>query len=169
MSMRRKVVSLGTALPLLFSLAVGQRPVIAQTSSDGLTGLVNQVSDLLITRINSGTCADFANFIGQVKDSGSKPLDSSSMIGGMVRQVSASEKLKAIVVSKVGPVMINRLFACNMIPIEALTGPPGTPAPGTSAPSTPATPAPAPTLSPSPAPSPASTPKPNTPNSRTRK
>jgi hypothetical protein len=165
MSMHRKVVALSAVLPLLLTLPVGQRPVVAQTSSDGLTGMVNQVSDLLITRINSGTCADFANFVGQVKDSGAKPVDSSSMIGGMIRQVSSSEKLKAIVVSKVGPVMINRLFACNMIPIDALTGTSGAPAPGTS---TPSTPAPTPSLSPNPSPAPASTPKPNTPNSRTR-
>jgi hypothetical protein len=133
MSFRNVVVAL--ALPVCL-MPLAQRPAVAQ-SSDGLTGLVNQVSDLLVTRINSGTCADFANLIGQVKDSGSKPVDTTSMIGQMLNQVRASEQLKSIVVSKVGPAMVNRLFACNMIPIDALTGSPA-PAP---APVTPVPPA----------------------------
>jgi hypothetical protein len=150
MSMRNVVIALGTALPL-FMMPLGQKPAMAQS---GLTGVVNQVSDLLVTRINSGTCADFANLIGQVKDSGAKPVDSTSTIGKLIAQVGTNDQLKSIVVSKVGPAMVNRLFACNMIPLDALTPPPGT----TPAAPTPGVTPPAPT-----SPAPASTPAPVTP------
>jgi hypothetical protein len=150
MSMRNVVIALGTALPL-FMMPLGQKPAMAQGD---LTGIVNQVSDLLVTRINSGTCADFATLIGQVKDSGSKPVDTTTLMGRYLAQVSASEQLKSIVVKKVGPAMVNRLFACNMIPIDALSSP---------TPTTPVAPT-TPSVTPSPngtPPTPAVTPSPN--------
>lgn len=130
MSIRKLAVALGAVVPLIVTPAV-LRPVMAQPSPDSsnLTGLVNQVSDLLVTRINTGTCQDFATLIGQVKDSGSTPPDPASPFTAMLGQVQASEQLKGIVVAKVGPAMVNRLLACNMVPINALTSPTSATAP----------------------------------------
>jgi hypothetical protein len=122
LAVTKLVVVLGGIVPLVM-VPVMPRPAMAQD----LSGLVNQVSDLLVTRINSGTCQDFATLIGQVKDSANTPPDPNSTFTGLLNQVQASEPLKGIVVAKVGPAMVNRLLACNMVPVNALTSAPVAP------------------------------------------
>jgi hypothetical protein len=87
-----------------------------------LTGIVNQVSDSLVNKLTTGTCDDLTALLTKVQNSGTTPADPSSPIEQVMQSVKTNAKLKGIVVSKVGGPLINKLFECNKIPADLLSG-----------------------------------------------
>jgi hypothetical protein len=117
---------LSTPITLMAIALVPPSTVLAETPPPGLppetlASMVNQVSDMLSTSINTGSCQDLSGILAKVPTNGGTPPDPNSLMGQVLLSVKNDPKLKSIVVTKVGPSLITKLIDCNMVPLDALS------------------------------------------------
>lgn len=133
--MRKLAPALTTAISMAAIALINPPLALAQTQPtptalppDTLLSLVNQVSDMLASTLNTGSCQDLSGILSKVPTTaaGTAP-DPNSMFGQVLLSVKNDPKLKSIVVTKVGPPLITKLIDCNMVPLDALTSPSSVP------------------------------------------
>ncbi|MDG2990972.1 hypothetical protein L3556_08535 [Candidatus Synechococcus calcipolaris G9] len=121
--MLKKINQLSFAV-ILGSLCLGGG-LSAQAQSalpdDVMNSTVTQVSDALAEHISTSSCQEFSELIKLIPTDGGTPPDASSIMGQLVLSIKDSSNLQGIISSKVGPPLISKMVACNMIPIELLT------------------------------------------------
>jgi hypothetical protein len=128
MSVHKSGFGVGAIASLAMLIVVQPQQSLAQSAApagipeETLTGIVNQVSDSLVNKLTTGTCDDLTALLTKVQNSGTTPADPSSPIEQVMQSVKTNAKLKGIVVSKVGGPLINKLFECNKIPADLLSG-----------------------------------------------
>jgi len=97
-------------------------PGLAQPgfSESSLAPMVTQMSDALAKKVSTGSCQDLAALVQQIGNTTPTPPDPNALLGQVMITVKGSSTLQNILISKVGPPLINRLLDCNMISVDLL-------------------------------------------------
>jgi hypothetical protein len=124
-----KVLSCGALLTASLGLPITQvHAAEATTGSSGmpeetLSNLVSQISDSLVSKIQTSSCPDMVQLLDQIKGASAKPMDPDSLITKVLNDIKTNPKLKGVVIQKVSEPLLNRLLDCNMVPIDLLAPP----------------------------------------------